>query len=51
MADDDASVLSLRGLVHRFDGRPVLDIDRWSVARGGHCLIEGPSGSGKSTLL
>jgi putative ABC transport system ATP-binding protein len=51
MAADDACVLSLRRLVHRFGARVVLDIDHWSVARGAHCLIVGPSGSGKSTLL
>ncbi|MEZ5932761.1 MAG: ATP-binding cassette domain-containing protein [Alphaproteobacteria bacterium] len=51
MAEHDASVLTLRRLVHRFGKRVVLDIDRWSAAKGRHCLIEGPSGSGKSTLL
>jgi len=51
MADSNDSVLEIRNLAHRFDDRVVLDIENWTVQRGGHCLIEGASGSGKSTLL
>ncbi len=51
MADGNGAVLAIRDVVHAFDNQPVLDIRTWSVARGGHCLIEGSSGSGKSTLL
>ena len=49
--DDDERVLSIQDLTHGFGEQTVLTIDRWSVPRGGHCLIEGPSGCGKSTLL
>ena len=31
--------------------KSLLNIDRWSVARGERVLVHGPSGSGKSTLL
>lgn len=32
-------------------GRPVLDVERFVVARGERVFLKGPSGSGKSTLL
>ncbi|MEM1110269.1 MAG: ATP-binding cassette domain-containing protein [Pseudomonadota bacterium] len=32
-------------------GKPVLDIDHWSVEGGQHVFVHGPSGSGKTTLL
>jgi putative ABC transport system ATP-binding protein len=32
-------------------GRPVLDVPRFTVARGERVFLKGPSGSGKSTLL
>ena len=45
-------VLEIRGLVHRFAERTVLEVEAWAIAAAGrHSLILGPSGSGKSTLL
>jgi putative ABC transport system ATP-binding protein len=36
---------------HEFDGKCVLDLAHWQVARGDTWLVLGPSGSGKTTLL
>jgi tungstate transport system ATP-binding protein len=44
-------VLELRGVRHRYEGRTVLDLDRFTVERGTTVAIAGPNGSGKSTLL
>jgi len=44
-------LLSVRGLRHAYDGRPVLSIDEWTVPQGEASLVLGASGSGKSTLL
>jgi tungstate transport system ATP-binding protein len=44
-------VLELRGVRHRYEGRTVLEIDRFAVERGAVVAIVGPNGSGKSTLL
>lgn len=33
------------------ESKPILDIEKWQVARGEHVFLSGPSGSGKSTLL
>jgi len=38
-------------IVHRYENRPVLSIDQWSVAEGAITGLCGPNGSGKSTLL
>ncbi|HYK81769.1 MAG TPA: ATP-binding cassette domain-containing protein [Gemmatimonadales bacterium] len=44
-------MLELRGVRHRYDGRVVLDLERFSVAPGALIAIVGPNGAGKSTLL
>lgn len=44
-------MLELVGVRHRYDGRVVLDLDRFAVAPGAAVAIVGPNGSGKSTLL
>jgi|SRR5690348_1420247 tungstate transport system ATP-binding protein len=44
-------MLELVGVRHRYDGRIVLDLDRFAVASGAAVAIVGPNGSGKSTLL
>ncbi|PYP46123.1 MAG: hypothetical protein DMD50_08890 [Gemmatimonadetes bacterium] len=44
-------MLELVGVRHRYDGRVVLDIDRFAVTPGSGIAIVGPNGSGKSTLL
>jgi putative ABC transport system ATP-binding protein len=44
-------MLRIRDLRHEYDGRAVLSVPAWDVARGEACLVLGPSGSGKSTLL
>jgi len=44
-------MLELAGVRHRYDGRVVLDIERFTVAPGSGVAIVGPNGSGKSTLL
>jgi tungstate transport system ATP-binding protein len=44
-------MLELVGVVHRYDGRVVLDLERFEVPAGAAIAIVGPNGSGKSTLL
>src|SRR3989442_5116341 len=44
-------MLELRAVRHRYDGRVVLDLERFAVAAGALIAIVGPNGSGKSTLL
>lgn len=45
------SLLSFRGVSHRFGALPVLQMVSLEVPRGGlHCLL-GPSGCGKTTIL
>src|SRR3989442_129703 len=44
-------MLELVAVRHRYDGRVVLDIERFVVAPGSGVAIVGPNGSGKSTLL
>jgi tungstate transport system ATP-binding protein len=44
-------MLELIGVVHRYDGRVVLDLERFQVPPGAAIAIVGPNGSGKSTLL
>ena len=44
-------MLELVGVRHSYDGRVVLDIERFAVAPGAGVAIVGPNGSGKSTLL
>jgi tungstate transport system ATP-binding protein len=44
-------MLELLGVRHRYDGRVVLDIERFAVPPGAGLAIVGPNGSGKSTLL
>src|SRR5712691_10075760 len=46
-----AVMLELVGVRHSYDGRVVLDIERFAVAPGAGVAIVGPNGSGKSTLL
>jgi putative ABC transport system ATP-binding protein len=44
--------IEVRDLTFAWPGRPpLLQIDRFSVARGERVFLRGPSGSGKSTLL
>jgi len=42
---------AIRGLTHVYRGKPVLNIERLDLARGGIVGIIGPNGSGKSTFL
>ncbi len=44
-------MLELVGVRHRYDGRTVLDLERFAVAPGAAVAIVGPNGAGKSTLL
>ena len=44
-------MLELVGVVHRYDGRVVLELERFQVPAGAAIAIVGPNGSGKSTLL
>jgi putative ABC transport system ATP-binding protein len=44
-------MVSIRDLRHDYDGRTVLSVPSWDLARGEAGLVLGPSGSGKSTLL
>lgn len=45
------SLYELYNISHAYNGRPVLDIDRWEVPADTVTGIVGPNGSGKSTLL
>jgi tungstate transport system ATP-binding protein len=45
------SILELRGVSHRYNGRPVLQIPALQVQAGTIVGLVGPNGSGKSTLL
>ena len=44
-------MLELVGVRHRYEGRLVLDLERFAVAPGATIAVVGPNGSGKSTLL
>src|SRR6266700_5958462 len=44
-------MLELVAVRQCYDGRVVLDIERFTVAPGSGVAIVGPNGSGKSTLL
>ncbi|MGZ5033144.1 MAG: ABC transporter ATP-binding protein [Usitatibacter sp.] len=44
-------MLEIRDLRHEYNGRTVLSVPSWDVAKGESSLVLGPSGSGKSTLL
>ena len=44
-------MLELRHVRHRYDGRVVLDLERFTVPGGALLAIVGHNGSGKSTLL
>src|SRR5438132_3967253 len=44
-------MLELRDVRHEYDGRVVLDLERFAVAPGAAVAVVGPNGSGKSTLL
>jgi len=48
---DSAALLEVRGLIKRFDGKPVLDGVDLELPEGRIKLVMGPSGCGKSTLL
>lgn len=51
-ADAAAPAIDLEGVEFAWvRGRPVLDVPRFTVARGERVFLKGPSGSGKSTLL
>ena len=44
-------MVELRAVQHRYEGRVVLDLERFTVTPGAAVAIVGPNGSGKSTLL
>jgi len=46
-----SDLLEVRDLLVRRDGRPVLEIERLTVAPGEVLAVIGPNGAGKSTLL
>lgn len=48
----DAPAVDLEEVAYAWvPGRPVIDVPRFTVARGERVFLKGPSGSGKSTLL
>src|SRR5256714_13092997 len=44
-------MLELVGVRHEYDGRVVLQLERFAVPPGTAIAVVGPNGSGKSTLL
>ncbi|MEJ2502124.1 MAG: ABC transporter ATP-binding protein, partial [Gemmatimonadota bacterium] len=44
-------ILEARGLVRRYGGRAVVDVDRLALAEGEVVAVLGPNGAGKSTLF
>jgi tungstate transport system ATP-binding protein len=51
MRNGEVPQLELRNVVHRYNGKTVLNIPHLSVQRGEICGVVGPNGSGKTTLL
>src|SRR5690606_32148296 len=45
------NAISVRGLVKRFDGHPVLDQIHMQVPEHSACVLLGPNGAGKTTTL
>ncbi|MFP4572070.1 MAG: energy-coupling factor ABC transporter ATP-binding protein [Desulfosalsimonas sp.] len=45
------NLYKLENVLQCYDGKPVLSVDNWSVAKGSITGLYGPNGSGKSTLL
>src|SRR2546425_11474014 len=44
-------MVELRAVRHRYEGRVVLDLERFTVTPDATVAVVGPNGSGKSTLL
>jgi putative ABC transport system ATP-binding protein len=51
MSGDGVPAIEVDALVHRREGRRVLQVDRWRLEPGEQAVVVGPSGSGKTTLL
>ncbi len=49
--DYSLTMISVRSLEHHINGRKVLALPVWDVAKGSEWLVLGPSGSGKTTLI
>ncbi len=47
----DGSVLEVEDITMGYEGKPVINLDKLSLKKGGQCLITGASGGGKTTLL
>jgi tungstate transport system ATP-binding protein len=45
------SLYRLEGVVRRYGGRTVLDLDELEIPEAGATVLQGPNGSGKTTLL
>jgi putative ABC transport system ATP-binding protein len=44
-------MISVSALEHHIEGRKILSLPTWDVAKGSEWLVLGPSGSGKTTLI
>lgn len=51
MENKEPALLRLTGCVVVRDGRPILDVDDFTLNVGEHVAILGPNGAGKSTLI
>jgi tungstate transport system ATP-binding protein len=47
----DTPIYQIEKLAHRYNGRPVLQLDAFSIEKAAILGLVGPNGSGKSTLL
>ncbi len=50
-ANSEIPQLELRNVIHRYNGKMVLDIQHLSIEKGRIYVLVGPNGSGKTTLL
>jgi molybdopterin-binding protein len=48
---DKTYQIELKGIVHRYDGRTIVSVDRLPIEKGKIYALVGPNGAGKTTLV